>query len=144
MIAKGLPYPGRAIALIAPALFAVAALGGCAYERIGIVAGRGSYDGEILSDYRDVEVRSSGIVLKPGARFAVRSPDLTQFIGRFDVAILSGNGLRVYTRTVPNLLDSTKGIALLYSLAGSSVRTADGGVIPIADPAGRAQERLMF
>ncbi|MDB5035728.1 MAG: hypothetical protein JWQ98_2969 [Chlorobi bacterium] len=140
MTVSGRIYPRGIIPLVALAL-----LSGCAYEKIGILAGRQGYDGETLTDYRDVEVRSSGIVLKPGARFAIRSPDLTQFIGRFDVAILSGDGLRVYMRTVPHLLDSTKGIALLYSsLNGCSVRTADGGVIPVANPAGRGAERLTF
>jgi hypothetical protein len=106
------------------------------YERVDIRVGQDIYSGRILSHYDDVEVRRSGILLKPGARFAIRTPDITQFLAQFEVAILSGEGMDVHLRTVSHDFDSTKGLAFRYSTTGCSVRMPDGATIPLEYNAG--------
>jgi len=101
------------------------------YERIDIVTGDDIYSGRILSDRHDVEVTRSGIVLKPGARFAIKTLEVTQFAGQFEVAILSGRGMTAYLRTVPYGFDTTRGIAFRYATDGCSIRLADGRTLPL-------------
>lgn len=101
------------------------------YERVDIVAGDDIYSGRILSDRHDVEVTNSGIVLKPGARFAIKTLEVTEFAGQFEVAILSGRGMTAYLRTVPYGFDTTKGIAFRYAVDGCSIRLGDGRTIPL-------------
>lgn len=62
------------------------------YERVDIVTGDDIYTGKILSNRDDVEVTASGILLKPGARFAIKTLEVTEFAGQFEVAILEGRG----------------------------------------------------
>jgi hypothetical protein len=106
-------------------------IAGCSYERVDILVGNDLYMGQTLSHYTDVEVTHNGIVLKPGARFAIETPDITQFLGQFEVAIISGEGMTAYLRTVPHEFDTTKGVAFRYSTEGSGVRMPDGTLIPL-------------
>ena len=120
-------------------------LAGCAYERIDMFAG-GDFisSGTILSHYRDVEVTRSGLLLKPGARFAIKTTGMTQFLGQFDVAILAGQGMNVYMRTLTNEFDTTHGIQFRYATDGSSVRQSDGTTIPLNYNAETEQQTLSF
>ena len=105
--------------------------GGCDYERIDILVKDDVYSGRILSDPESVEARRGGILMKPGARLAVRTPFVTEFLGQFDVAILEGEGMSAYLRTVPHGFDTSRGIAFRYSTSGCSVRREDGRTIPL-------------
>lgn len=119
----------KRLALIAILLFPL--LAGCAYERIDIYTTDAIYSGEILSHYRNVETRDETIIMKPGARLAIRTPYGTQFLGQFEVAITEGSGMNAYLRTVSHKFDSSKGIAFRYAADGCTVRTAEGETIPL-------------
>jgi len=138
---SGARLPARAIAgmmlLLAPLL------GGCSRQSVEIFMGNFIYHGTILSSPDDIEVTSSAIILKPGARFAVRIDNETQWIAEFDVKITSGTGLTAYLRTVPHGFDTTRGIAFRYAADGCSVRTADG-TIPISYNAETDLQTLSF
>lgn len=101
------------------------------YERIDIIMGDDLYTGRILSDRHDVEVTSNGILLKPGARFAIKTLEVTEFLGQFDVTIVSGQGVTAYLRTVPYQFDSTQGIAFRYAVDGCQLRYPNGRTIPL-------------
>ena len=120
------------------------AVAGCAYERVDIIAGGETYDGTILSHYTDVEATSRGLLLKPGARFAVKATGLTQFLAQYDVAILGGEGMNVYLRTVAHQFDSTKGMAFHYAVDGCTMREADGTIVPLNFNAEVEQQTLSF
>jgi hypothetical protein len=83
-------------------------------------------------------------VLKPGARFAIKAQSMTQFLGQFDVAILGGEGMNVYMRTVPFGFDTTKGIAFRYAIDGCTVRDDQGRVRPLNFNAESEQQTLSF
>lgn len=140
--------PARRLAARAPALLAAVLLplaaAGCMYERVDILVGNALYNGTILSHRTDVEVTRSGLVLKPGARFAIKAQAMTQFLGQFDVAILGGEGMNVYMRTVPYGFDTTKGIAFRYAVDGCAVRDAQGRVRPLSYNAETEQQTLSF
>jgi hypothetical protein len=119
------------LASLASLLFLAAGVAGCDYERMDILVGTDLYLGRTMSHYSDVEVRKSGILLKPGARFSVRNPQLTQFLAQVEVAIISGEGMTAYLRTVPHDFDTSKGIAFRYAVDGCSMRMPDGKVIPL-------------
>jgi hypothetical protein len=123
-------------------LFFLPLMAGCAYERVDILVGDDLYMGRTLSHYTDVEVTRNGIVLKPGARFAIETPDITQFLGQFEVAIVSGEGMTAYLRTVPHEFDTTKGVAFRYSTQGSYVRMPDGAMIPLPHNAENGQHMV--
>lgn len=106
-------------------------LAGCAYERVDIFVGSEVYSGTILSHYKDVEATRSGLLLKPGARFAIKTTGMTQFLGQFDVAILAGQGMNVYLRAATNEFDTTEGIQFRYATDGSAIRQPDGVTIPL-------------
>jgi len=131
----------RLLLIVAMTLSAASA--GCVYERVDILVGNSLYNGTILSHYSDVQTSRSGIVLKPGARFAIRTVG-TQFLGQFDVAIIGGEGMNVYLRTVPNEFDTTKGIAFRYAVDGCSVRDTNGLVTPLNYNAEVEQQTLSF
>lgn len=135
-----LPRQGIAVLLLS----FLSALGGCDYERITIVTRQRNYDARVLTHYEDVEIRASGIVLKPGARLAIHSSDITSFVGSFDVAILDGDGFNAYLRSVPHLFDTTKGLAILYSRKGCSVTMPDGEVVPLERKAEMGARRLLL
>lgn len=122
----------------------VALMTGCAYERVDIVTGSDTYNGTILSHYSDVEKTSNGILLKPGARFAIKTVGMTQSLGQFDVVILSGDGMNVYLRTVSHQFDTSRGIAFRYATNGCMVREADGTQVPISYNAETDQQMLSF
>ena len=65
-------------------------------------------------------------------RFSIQTPDITQFLGQFEISILSGEGVTMYLRTVPHQFDGSTGIAFRYSTEGSSIRLPDGRMIPLA------------
>ncbi|HVZ40144.1 MAG TPA: hypothetical protein VHI13_12775 [Candidatus Kapabacteria bacterium] len=117
---------------------------GFIYDRVDIVSGRDVYHGTILSNYKDVEKSEKGLILKPGARFAIKTDQLTQTIGQFDVAILAGDGVNVYLRTVADKFDTTKGIAFRYATNGCSVRESDGTIVPLPYNAENEQQTLSF
>jgi hypothetical protein len=112
-------------------LAAASTLGGCAYESFNIIVGRDFYTGEIMSHWGDVEVGDKRILLKPGARLAIKTRNLTQSVSQFDVDIISGDGMVAYIRTVPHDFDTTRGIALRYSSSGSWVRNEQMEIVPI-------------
>jgi len=101
------------------------------YERVDIIMGNDIYTGRILSNREDVEVIKEGIRLKPGARFAIKTLEVTEFVGQFDVNIISGQGVTAYLRTVPYQFDSTHGIAFRYAVDGCQLRYPDGRTIPL-------------
>jgi hypothetical protein len=117
----------RAAALLA----FVSAVAGCDYEHFNIIVGRDFYTGEIMSDRNDVDVADKRILLKPGARLAIRTRLLTQSVAQFDVDILAGDGLVAYVRTVPHDFDTSAGIALRYSTSGCWVRNEQMELVPI-------------
>ena len=121
----------RGATLIPLLLLLVPALGGCDYERFNIIVGRDFYVGEIMSHYSDVEASDRRILLKPGARLAIKTRRLTQSVAQLDVDILSGDGLVAYIRTVPHGFDTTQGIALRYSTSGCWVRNEQMELVPI-------------
>ncbi len=133
----------RRYILLAP-VAAILLLSGCIYERLDIYSGSDFYTGTILSDHHDVEVDGRRIVMKPGARFAIKTPDATQWIGQFDVTIASGDGMRVYLRTVADRFDSTHGVAFRYATDGCTLRTADGRTIPLNFNAESDNQTLSF
>lgn len=106
-------------------------LSGCVYERIDILVGQDTYNGTILSSYDAVEVTKTGILLKPGARLAIKTPYVTQVLAQMEVSILEGTGMNVYLRTVANRFDTTHGIAFRYAVDGCQVRLANGRVVPL-------------
>ncbi len=124
------------------ALASLMLLAGCDYERVDILVGTDFYMGRTMSHYKDVEVRKSGILLKPGARFSVRNPDITQFLAQVEVTIVSGDGMTAYLRTVPHDFDTSKGIAFRYAVDGCSMRMPDGKVIPLEYNAQSEQQIL--
>lgn len=134
----------RTAAALACVLLSCAALSGCAWERIDILVGTTPYTGTILSHYDDVQPSGRGLLLKPGARFAIKATGMTQFLGQFDVAILGGEGMNVYLRTVSHRFDSTRGIAFRYAVDGCSVRDADGNTVPLGFNAETDQQTLSF
>lgn len=101
------------------------------YERIDIIMGDDIYTGRILSHRDDIEVTKNGILLKPGARFAIKTLEVTEFLGQFDVSIISGQGVTAYLRTVPYQFDTTHGIAFRYAVDGCQLRYPDGRTIPL-------------
>lgn len=129
--------------LLAP-VAALLLLSGCIYERLDIYSGSDFYSGIILSDHHDVEVEGRKVVLKPGARFAIKTPLATEWIGQFDVTIASGDGMRVYLRTVSDKFDSTHGVALRYATDGCTLRTASGETIPLNFNAESDRQTLSF
>ena len=129
--------------LLIPLALLLSASSGCIYERVDILVGNSLYNGTILSDHSTVQTSRSGILLKPGARFAIRTVG-TQFLGQFDVAIVGGEGMNVYLRTVPHEFDTTKGIAFRYAIDGSSVRDTTGRVTPLNYNAEVEQQTLSF
>jgi hypothetical protein len=122
--------------------------GGCGsyydYERTDILVGTDVYLGRTMSHYKDVEVTKSGILLKPGARFSVQNPQMTQFLAQVEVAIISGEGMTAYIRTVPHDFDTSRGIAFRYAVDGCSMRMPDGQVIPLEYNAQAEQQILSF
>ncbi len=104
------------------ALLLTAMLGGCDYERIDILTGHDMYQGTILTHYSTVKATKTGIVLQPGARFAVKTPWVTNELGQFEVAILSGRGMNVYFRTVAHDFDTAAGICFRYAVDGCGLR----------------------
>lgn len=104
---------------------------GCDYERIDILVGDDIYNGHIMTDYHTVEVTRNSIVLKPGSRLSVKTPLTTQFICQFEAAIISGEGMNVYLRTVEHAFDTSNGIRFHYSTSGTSLRMEDGREIPL-------------
>lgn len=106
-------------------------LGGCVYERVDIFVGDDIYAGTILSHYNDVQATRNGLLLKPGARFAIRSNGMTQFLGQFDVAIIGGDGMNVYLRTTPHEFDTSRGFRFHYAVDGCTMREPDGRTIPL-------------
>ncbi len=120
------------------------AIAGCAYERLDIIVGRETYSGTILSHYKDVEKTPSGILLKPGARFAVKAVGMTQFLSQFNVAILGGEGMNVYLRTVSHDFDTARGIAFRYAVDGCSVREQGGETMDLPYNAETDPETLSF
>lgn len=131
-----------AAALMLSALMLGAA--GCAYERVDVIVGTDTYNGTILSNYKDVEVTRNGLLLRPGARFALKTVGTTQFLGQFDVAILGGEGMNVYLRTVAHDFDTTHGIAFRYATNGCQLRDADGESVPLAHNAETDVQTLSF
>jgi len=113
------------------AMLVLPLLAGCMYERIDIYTAGDIYNGEILSHHKDVETRNGWIVLKPGARLAVRTAYGTQFLGQFQIAIAEGTGITAYLRTVAHEFDTTRGIAFRYATDGCYVRREDGGMVPL-------------
>ncbi|MEO5928743.1 MAG: hypothetical protein ABIR47_02310, partial [Candidatus Kapaibacterium sp.] len=111
---------------------------------VDIFSGSDIYQGTILSDHSLVETGRSTILLKPGARFAIRTQMLTQWLGQFDVKILGGEGFTAYLRTVPHDFDTTRGIAFRYSVDGCAVRTESGAVVPVNYNADNEQQTLSF
>ena len=101
------------------------------YERIDIITGDDIYSGRILSDRHDVELTKTGILLKPGARFAVKTLEVTQFAAQFHLAILEGTGVTAYMRTVPYRFDPSRGIALRCAVDGCSIRFPDGRTLTL-------------
>ena len=130
--------------LLAASMLAAPLLSGCDYQRVEMFMGMDNYHGTILSHYEDVEVRRSAIVLKPGARFAVRIEQVTQWLGQYEVKIDSGAGMIAYLRTVPHDFDPSKGIAFRYAVDGCSVRTTDGRTIPLSYNAETDPQTLSF
>jgi hypothetical protein len=110
---------------------AMLALGGCDYERFNVIVGRDFYVGQIMTHYTDIEVGDKRILLKPGARVAIRTARLTQSVAQLDVNVLSGDGFVAYVRTVPHDFDTTRGIALRYSASGSWVRNEQMEIVPL-------------
>lgn len=119
----------RAAALAA--LVFLAPLAGCDYDKFNIIVGRDFYVGTIMSSVDAVEAGDRRILLKPGARVAIRTRLLTQSVGQLDVNILSGDGLVAYVRTVPHGFDTTQGIAFRYSTSGCWVRNEQMEIIPV-------------
>ena len=127
----------KMLATISCVVLLAALASGCAYERFNVIVGRDFYVGEIMSNYRDVDVGDKRIVLRPGSRVAFKTQGMTQSVAQLDLDIVSGDGLVAYVRTVPNAFDTTRGIALRYSTSGCWVRTEDSVIVPIeynADP----------
>ncbi|KXK55021.1 MAG: hypothetical protein UZ07_CHB004002364 [Chlorobi bacterium OLB7] len=96
------------------------------YERVDITMGDDIYTGRILSNREDVEVTKNGILLKPGARFAIKTLEVTEFVGQFDVNILEGQGLTAYIRTVPYRFDSTHALPSATRWMDASFATPTG------------------
>ncbi len=131
-------------ALLLAALLLPMLAGGCAYERLEIYSNGDIYSGEILSHYDDVKGSQGRITLKPGARFAIRTGYGTQFLGQFDIAIISGDGITTYLRTVAHDFDSSKGIAFRYATNGCSIRSGDGRTIPLSYNAENGTQTISF
>jgi hypothetical protein len=129
--------------LLAIALIPLVA-GGCIYERVDILVGNSLYSGTILSHYSDVESTRSGLLLKPGARFAIKAESMTQLLGQFDVVIVGGQGMNVYMRTAPYKFDTTRGVAFRYAVDGCTIRTETGVVKPLNFNAETEQQTLSF
>lgn len=125
-------------------LFCCSLFSGCVYERINILVGADIYDGRILTHYNDVEKTTRGILLKPGARLAIRTPFVTQVLAQMDVAILEGSGMTAYLRTVPHGFDATRGVAFRYAVDGCQIRLPGGRQIPLHYNADTAQQTLSF
>jgi hypothetical protein len=145
------PTPGRSslrarlrLLLLAAPLLAAPLASGCVYERVEMFMAGDNYHGTILSDYDNVEVTRSAIILKPGARFAVRIEQVTQWLGQYEVKIDSGSGMIAYLRTVPHDFDGSQGIAFRYAVDGCSVRTSGGRTIPLAYNAETDPQTLSF
>jgi hypothetical protein len=122
---------GRPASLLAASLCAAAALAGCDYDHFNVIVGRDFYVGTIMSHYSDIEVGNKRILLKPGARVAIKTRLLTQSVAQFDLNILAGDGLVAFVRTVPFGFDTTQGIALRYSTSGCWVRNEQMEIVPI-------------
>jgi hypothetical protein len=120
------------------------AASGCIYERVDILVGNALYNGTILSHHSDVEATRAGLLLKPGARFAIKAEEMTQFVGQFDVAILGGEGMNVYMRTTPHEFDTTKGIAFRYAIDGCEIRDEAGRIRPLNFNAETEEQTLSF
>jgi hypothetical protein len=116
--------------MIAPVALALS-LAGCDYDHFNVIVGRDFYVGTIMSHYDDVEVANKRILLKPGARVAIKTRRLTQSVAQFDLNILAGDGLVAFVRTVPHGFDTTQGIALRYSTSGCWVRNEQMEIVPI-------------
>ncbi|MDB5034168.1 MAG: hypothetical protein JWQ98_1409 [Chlorobi bacterium] len=132
------------LALLALALTLAPMLGGCVYRTVDIFSGSDIYQGTILSDRSLVETGRSTILLKPGARFAIRTEQLTQWLGQFDVRILGGEGFTAYLRTVPHDFDTTRGVAFRYAVDGCTVRTESGAMVPVNYNADNEPQTISF
>lgn len=117
---------------------------GCMYERIDILSGSDRYMGTILTPYSTVQATRTGIILKPGARFAIKTEYVTNSLGQFEVAILSGRGMNVYLRTVSHDFDTAGGIVFRYAVDGCSVRVPGSAPTPVPYNAEMGQEFLSF
>lgn len=135
-------FPGRSLLL--PVAAVVLLMSGCAYEQLDIIAGQDVYQGTILTHYSTVKATRTGIVLQPGARFAIKTPYVTNELGQFEVAILSGSGVNVYLRTVSYGFDTAQGIAFRYAVDGCSIRLPGQAPRTLPYNAEMGQEFLSF
>ena len=133
-----------AVAFVGMAAAAVvtAGISGCAYERYDIVVGDYMLEGIALGDWRGVRKVGETIRLAPGARFAIKVDDQTQYLAQFNVAILSGTGATFYSRVVSHDFDPADGVAFRYAVDGCTVRTEDGTVIPLEYNADIAEQTV--
>lgn len=81
-------------------------MNGCEPYKIEILFGDDRYQGNILTNYTDVTIKRSSLVLSPNARFAVKNPGTTQFISQFDIKFIDGTGIDILFRTTTNPIDT--------------------------------------
>ncbi len=134
----------RIIAQAVAAVLVITALGGCDYERLDIFVGTNVYEGRILTDWRGVEVTRTGIILSPGAQLSISTPETTQSQAQFEVAILEGDGMTAYLRTVSHDFVTSNGVAFRYATDGCTMRMEDGTLIPLEYNADTEQQIIRF
>ena len=134
---RTIPLRKLLITLLPIVLFA-----GCDYERYTIIIGDYDVQGIAISDWRDVELSGDFIRIKPGGRFAIKTQDYTQFLAQFEMAIRSGTGANLYTRTVSHEFNPNSGILFRYAVDGCTVRTEQGETIPLEYNADTEEETV--